>query len=107
MEKITNLKIIIVGLRGLGIEIAKNLILTGPREVLVYDKNICKINDLGSNFYINEDDVNKKTREEACYKKLRSLNPYVKVTKYEGNIKNNIKKYNLIIITEIMKLDEL
>jgi len=107
MEKITNLKIIIVGLRGLGIEIAKNLILTGPREVLVYDKNICKINDLGSNFYLNEDDVNKKTREEACYKKLRSLNPYVKVTKYEGNIKNNIKKYNLIIITEIMKLDEL
>jgi ubiquitin-activating enzyme E1 len=107
MEKITNLKIIIVGLRGLGIEIAKNLILTGPKEVLIYDKNICKINDLGSNFYINEDDINKKTREESCYKKLCSLNPYVKVTKYEGNIKNNINKYNLIIITEIMKLDEL
>lgn len=107
MEKITNLKIIIIGLRGLGVEIAKNLILTGPKEVLVYDKNISKINDLGSNFYMNEDDVNKKTREEACYKKLCSLNPYVKVTKYEGNIKNIINKYNLIIITEIMKLDEL
>lgn len=70
MEKITNLKIIIVGLRGLGIKIAKNLILTGPREVLVYDKNICKINDLGSNFYINEKDINEKAREESCINKL-------------------------------------
>ena len=107
MEKITNLKILIVGLRGLGVEIAKNLILTGPKEVSLYDRNICKINDLGSNFYINENDVNKKTREEACHKKLCSLNPYVNVGIYEGNIKSNINKYNLIIITEIMKLDEL
>ena len=50
MEKITNLKIIIVGLRGLDVEIAKNLKLTGPKEVLVYDKNICKINDLAQIF---------------------------------------------------------
>ena len=107
MEKIANLKILIVGLRGLGVEIAKNLILAGPKEVSLYDRNICKINDLGSNFYINENDINKKTREEACYKKLCSLNPYVNVEIYEGNIKSNINKYNLIIITEIMKLDEL
>ena len=86
MEKITNLKILIVGLRGLGVEIAKNLILTGPKEVSLYDRNICKINDLGSNFYINENDINKKTREEACHKKLCSLNPYVNVGIYEGNI---------------------
>ena len=107
MEKITNLKILVIGLRGLGVEIAKNLILTGPKEVSIYDKNICKINDLGSNFYINENNVNKTTREEACYKKLCLLNPYVKVTINEGQIKKHIKKYNLIIITEIMKLDEL
>ena len=74
---------------------------------MIYDKNICKINDLGSNFYINEDDVNIKTREEACFKKLCSLNPYVNVTIYKGNIKNYINKYSLIIITEVMKLDEL
>ena len=41
MEKIINLKILIVGLRGLGIEIAKNLILAGPKEVLISDKNKC------------------------------------------------------------------
>ena len=58
MDKIINLKILIIGLRGLGIEIAKNIILAGPKEVSISDKNICQINDLGSNFYINEKDIN-------------------------------------------------
>ena len=107
MSKIINLKILIVGLRGLGIEICKNLILTGPKEVSIYDKNICKINDLGSNFYINEDDINKKTLQDSCYDKLKSLNPYVKVTKHKGIYKEDIKKFDVIIITEIMKLEEL
>ena len=79
MDKIVSLKILIIGLRGLGIEIAKNVILSGPKEVSISDKTLCKINDLGSNFYIEENDINKKTREEACVKKLKSLNPYVNV----------------------------
>ena len=107
MEKIVDLKILIIGLRGLGIEIAKNLMLSGPKELSISDKNICKINDLGSNFYISQNDINIKTREEACYKKLCLLNPYVNVTINDGNIKDNINKYNLIIISEILKLEEL
>ena len=39
MKKLQNLKILIIGLRGLGIEIAKNLILAGPKEVKIYDPN--------------------------------------------------------------------
>ena len=108
MEKIINLKILIVGLRGLGIEIAKNLILSGPKEVSIYDRGVCKTNDLGSNFYIEERDINVKTREKACYEKLKLLNKYVKVTIYKSdNIIEYIKEYNLIIITEIMRIDEL
>lgn len=107
MNKIVNLKILIIGLRGLGIEIAKNIILAGTNEVSISDKNICKINDLTSNFYINENDVNIKTREESCIKKLKALNPYVNVTIHKGLFKEDIKRFNLIIITEIMKLEDL
>ena len=107
MSKIVNLNILVFGLRGLGIEICKNLILAGPKEVCISDKNLCKINDLGSNFYIDENDVNKKTREDSCYDKLKSLNPYVKVTKLKGISNKEIKQFNIIIITEIMKLEEL
>ena len=107
MDKIIELRILIIGLRGLGLEIAKNLILAGPKEVSISDKNICKINDLTSNFYISESDVNKKTREDSCLNKLKALNPYVSVTIHQGFFKEDIKKFNLIIITEIMKLEEL
>ena len=107
MEKIINLKILIIGLRGLGVEIAKNLILAGPKEVSISDKNICTICDLSSNFYINENDINIKCREDSCYDKLKTLNPYVNVTKHKGFYKEDIKKFDIIIITEIMKLEEL
>ena len=107
MKKIINLKILIIGLRGLGVEIAKNLILSGPNELSISDKNKCYINDLSSNFYINEIDIENNTREKACYQKLSDLNPYVRVSIYEGNLKEDIIKYNLIIITEIMKIEKL
>ena len=51
MGKIIKLKVLIVGLRGLGVETAKNLILAGPAQVDLYDPTIVRVNDLGSNFY--------------------------------------------------------
>ena len=94
MDKIINLKILVIGLRGLGIEIAKNLILAGPKEVSISDKNICRINDLTANFYLDERDVNKKTLEESCIKKLKALKPYIDVNIHEGLFKKDIKKFN-------------
>ena len=57
MGKLIKLKILIIGLRGLGVEIAKNIILSGPASVTIFDLNIACINDLSSNFYISEEDV--------------------------------------------------
>ena len=107
MDKIVNMRILIVGLKGLGIETAKNIILAGPKEVSISDKKICTINDLGSNFYLNENDVKKNSLENSCIKKLKELNPYVNVNIYNGSSTNDMQKYNTIIITEMMKLEEL
>lgn len=60
MGKLIKMKILIVGLRGLGVETAKNTILAGPHEVQLYDPELVKINDLGGNFYLTEADVGKK-----------------------------------------------
>jgi ubiquitin-activating enzyme E1 len=54
MGKLIKMRVLIVGLRGLGVECAKNLILAGPAQVVLYDPTIVKINDLGSNFYVKE-----------------------------------------------------
>ena len=102
-KKLSKLKILIIGLRGFGAEIAKNLILSNPSQISIFDEEICKINDLGSNFFLtNEDILNKKRRDEACLKKLSELNPTTKVN-IENDYLNNIKIFDVVIITEIMK----
>lgn len=60
MSKLQNLRILIVGMRGLGIEIAKNVILSGVKEVKILDENICEINDLGNNFFFLRKILEKK-----------------------------------------------
>tara|TARA_B110000285_G_scaffold232829_1_gene304938 strand:- start:1104 stop:1967 length:864 start_codon:yes stop_codon:yes gene_type:complete len=91
MGKLIKMKVVIVGMRGLGVEIAKNLILAGPNSVSLYDPDITRINDLGANFYLEEKHVGKVSRAEAVREKLNELNPYVKVqviTDIEAAIKS-------------------
>ena len=104
MSKLKNVKVLIVGLRGLGIEIAKNVILSGVKEVNILDENICEINDLGNNFFLSEKNIGEK-RDEACLQKLRKLNTYVNVELFKGNLFEDFSNYDVIIITEIMNED--
>ena len=115
MKKLSTMKVLIVGMRGLGVETAKNIILTGPGEVDIFDPSLVKINDLGSNFYLTEEDVGKKNRDDACLSKLSELNPYVRVSilKVEDNKDVNeyintfckkIEKYNVVVFTELQPM---
>lgn len=48
MSKLQNLRILIVGMRGLGTEVSKNVILSGVKEVKILGEGICQINELFS-----------------------------------------------------------
>lgn len=48
MEKMRNSDILICGLGGLGVEIAKNIILAGVKSVTLFDKAHTNYNDLSS-----------------------------------------------------------
>ena len=106
MEKISSLKILIIGLRGLGIEIAKNIIVSGPKMVNIFDPNPVEITDLGSNFYLSENQIGER-RDKSCLLKLSKLNKYVEVNYLEEkNIDNIINmivgEYNVVVVTEII-----
>ena len=81
MGKLIKMNVVIIGQRGVGIEIAKNLILAGPKSVRIYDPEKVSMNDLGANFYLEEQHVGGDvSRAEAGLKKLQELNPYVSVS---------------------------
>lgn len=52
--------VLISGLGGLGVEIAKNVILGGVKSVTLHDDALCQISDLGSQFYLTEADIGER-----------------------------------------------
>lgn len=86
MGKLVQMKVLISGLRGLGAEVAKNLILAGPAVVLLHDDGVVETRDLGANFYLGEADVGQKTRAQACQPQLATLNKYCRVEVHSGAI---------------------
>jgi len=65
MGKLAKMRVLIVGMRGLGVETAKNLILAGPGSVDIHDPEHVAIEDLGANFYLREEHVGKVRRDTA------------------------------------------
>jgi len=101
MGKLIKMKVLIVGMRGLGVETAKNLILAGPNSVTFYDPNPTEIRDLGANFYLNQQHVDSKTsRAAASLPQLQELNPYVRVNTIDSLSIEDHSNYSLVCYTE-------
>ena len=64
-EALAGATVLICGMKGLGAEIAKNVILAGVKGVTIQDASACELADLGAQFYLSEADVG-KNRAEAC-----------------------------------------
>ena len=109
MNKISQLKIFIKGIRGLGIEVSKNIILAGPQKVTIFDNNKITMRELGTNFYLQEEDIGKR-RDEVSINKLKELNNNVEcnfLSNADKNIIDIIDEYDIIVITEIMDINEI
>ena len=102
MGKLVKMNVVIIGMRGLGVEVAKNLILAGPASVTVVDDMVVSVNDLGANFYLAEEHVGKTTRAAASVAKLSELNPYVKVQAVSITEVDNLPSVQVICQTELI-----
>ncbi|PWA28681.1 hypothetical protein CCH79_00014815 [Gambusia affinis] len=105
MKRMQNSNVLISGMRGLGVEIAKNVILGGVRSVTVHDQGVAEWRDLSSQFYLREEDLG-KNRAEVSQPRLAELNNYVPVTAYTGALTEDyLSKFQVVVITN-SSLDE-
>ncbi|UKJ90616.2 ubiquitin-activating enzyme E1 [Theileria orientalis] len=74
MGKLQRLKVLIIGMKASGIEIAKNLALMGVESISIHDNNLVQKRDLGVNYFIRSSSVGKETVSAACLSHLRDLN---------------------------------
>lgn len=107
MRRMASSDVLISGLGGLGVEIAKNVILGGVKSVTLHDNANCQIADLGTQFYLTEADIG-KNRAAACYQRLSELNNYVPTRYHEGQLDDDfINKFKVVVLTETSLEDQL
>jgi ubiquitin-activating enzyme E1 len=95
--------VLVVGLRGLGVEIAKNIALAGVKSLTLHDTRPALIADLSTQFFLRSDDVG-KPRATVTVPRVSELNPYVPVK--ESHVKNLIedlaylKQFKTVVLTD-------
>ncbi|KAI8394146.1 ubiquitin-activating emzyme E1 [Radiomyces spectabilis] len=101
MKKMSVAHVLIIGLKGLGVEIAKNVILAGVKSVTLYDPTPSTLADLSAQFYIRSDEVG-QPRAAVSQPRLAELNNYVPVHVLEGELnEETLKKYKVVVATEL------
>ncbi|RXN25536.1 ubiquitin-like modifier-activating enzyme 6 [Labeo rohita] len=106
MQQMAQSNVFLSGMGALGVEIAKNIVLAGVKAVTLHDCKRCEVWDLGTNFFIREEDVHsQKKRVEAVHSRVAELNPYVQVSVStdvldESTDLSFLKRYQCVVLTE-------
>jgi len=84
MKRMSASNVLIVGLKGLGVEIAKNIALAGVKSLTLYDPAPAIISDLSSQFFLHPDDVG-KPRAAVTAPRVAELNAYTPVSVHQSD----------------------
>ena len=99
MAKLVTMHVVIVGLKGLGVEVAKNVILAGPFAVTLVDKEPAAPKHQGANFYVKDSDLGTPLAA-ACRGELQSLNDRCKVFVADELSEKLVESARCIVFTE-------
>lgn len=100
MRRMQNAEVLISGLGGCGVEIAKNIILGGVKAVTLHDDKNCSVRDFSSQFYLGKCTIG-QNRAESCLKQLAELNNYVTTSAIDGELTASvISKHRVVVLTE-------
>ncbi|XP_074529752.1 ubiquitin-like modifier-activating enzyme 1 [Halichoeres trimaculatus] len=100
MHRMGTANVLIAGMRGLGVEIAKNVILSGVKSVTVQDKGPTVWGDLSSQFFLKESHLG-QNRATCSLQQLSALNPHVSVSAHTGPLDENLLlQFQVVVLTE-------
>jgi len=105
MKKMAKSAVLVSGMKGLGLEVAKNIILGGVKSVTLHDEENAEIIDLSSQFYLNEEDVG-KNRAAVSLRKLGELNAYVQTSASMEPLTEELISQHSVVVLTTCSLDE-
>eukprot|EP01034_Spumella_vulgaris_P037342 gene37342-46076_t len=104
--KLIKMKVLLFGLRGVGVETAKNLALQGVGAITLVDSTLTDIEDVGVNFFLSVNDIGKQ-RAAVVAPKLRDLNPICNVSVVDSLTDAVILAHSALVVTQILPVAEL
>ncbi|KAI9818543.1 MAG: hypothetical protein M1827_000602 [Pycnora praestabilis] len=103
-EKLRTANILLITIKALANEVAKNLVLAGIGSLTIVDHEVVTEDDLCSQFFISDSDVN-KNRAQAAAAQIQKLNPRVRLHVDTSDIRSKdpsfLAPYDIIIATEL------
>ncbi len=84
MKRMSASNVLVVGLKGLGVEIAKNIALAGVKSLTLYDPAPVAISDLSSQFFLHVEDIG-KARADVTAPRVAELNAYSPVSVHKAS----------------------
>lgn len=111
MRRMATCNVLICGLGGLGVEVAKNVILAGVKSITLHDRAEVALRDLAAQFYLSEGDVG-RNRAEACREAVQELNTSVPVAASAAELDDAfLGQFQVVVATdtplaESIRIDE-
>ncbi|XP_024126269.1 ubiquitin-like modifier-activating enzyme 1 [Oryzias melastigma] len=100
MRRMGTASVLIAGMKGLGVEIAKNVILSGVKSVTVQDGDPAVWSDLSSQFYLGESHLG-QNRATCSLQQLSSLNPHVRVSAHTRPLDEDLLlQFQIVVLTD-------
>ncbi|KAI6654210.1 Ubiquitin-like modifier-activating enzyme 1 [Oopsacas minuta] len=107
MKLFQDSSVLICGMKAMGVEIAKNVILAGPKAVTLRDNSLAQLEDLGCNYFLRENMLG-TARCEAVVNQLTELNSYVQVQTYVGELSEEVlNKFRVVVLCDASFSDQL
>ncbi|KAF2473692.1 ubiquitin-activating enzyme E1 [Lindgomyces ingoldianus] len=109
MKRMGSSNVLVAGLRGLGVEIAKNIALAGVKSLTLYDPKPATLADLSAQFFLHPEDVG-KPRASVTVPRVSELNPYTPVQEYTGASLTSdmaqLKQFQVVVLTDTTLNDQ-
>ncbi|GMR59510.1 hypothetical protein PMAYCL1PPCAC_29705, partial [Pristionchus mayeri] len=98
-NKLRHSRVLLIGMKGLGAEIAKNLVLCGLNSMHIVDTGKTTEEDTLSNFFLPKDSIGKE-RGMASLPGVQVLNPLVKLTCGDTINEIDFSSFSLVVVAD-------
>lgn len=107
MRRVSGADVLVSGMGGVGVEVAKNLALGGVGSLTLHDTRLCRSSDLEAHLLLTVSDVG-QNRAAVSAPRLAELNAHVKVNACTCSLTDAlVRRFDVVVLTDAPLAEQL